>query len=412
MWRAIPVSGPVGVGRRTSSRGRCGLAWLVLMIVVSQTAPASVGEPVTVHFFWSVTCPHCRDMAEMLEAASREDAGLAVYRHEVSRDPDAAAAYARTVQALDLPAVVPIVLVGDQAMVGVEPDAAGRLRGMIARCRAGPCPDPVLGAGPSKGTGASAASVSRQDAPRSVQLPWIGERRLAEMSLPLLTVVMAAIDGFNPCAMWVLVFLVGLLLGISDRRRMWLLAGTFLFATAAVYFLFLAAWLNVLWVLGAARWLRVGIGVLAIGAGGLYLREGLRREQVCEVTQPERRRRIFDRLRRLVQEPSLSMSMLGVALLAVAVNVVELLCSAGIPAVYTGILSQAQLPGMQYYAYLLLYVLVFLADDTALVVLAMTTLRVVQADGGYGRWVRLAGGVVMLALGAALILRPEWLSFG
>jgi hypothetical protein len=212
--------------------------------------------------------------------------------------------------------------------------------------------------------------------------------------------------------MWVLVFLIGLLLGIRDRRRMWVLAATFLLATAAIYFLFLAAWLNLLLVLGALTWLRILIGALAIAAGGHYLRSALQREQVCEVTQPERRRRTFDRLRRLVQEPSLGVAMVGVALLAMAVNLVELACSAGIPAVYTGILAQSDLTQPAYYGYLALYILVFLADDAALVVIAMTTLKVASMDNAYSRWVRIGGGVVMLCLGTLLILRPEWLAFG
>jgi len=304
------------------------------------------------------------------------------------------------------------VIIGDQVMVGLEPDASRGLQAMIAACRSAPCPDRVVSLASAQSPSGSPPAVSRPGLTRTVQVPLIGELRLTDLSLPLLTVIMAAIDGFNPCAMWVLVFLVGLLLGIRDRRRMWLLAGTFLFATAAVYFLVLAAWLNVLLVLGAVAWLRIAIGILAVAAGGTYLREGLRHEQVCEVTEPERRRRVFDRLRRLVQEPGLAVAMLGVALLAVAVNLVELLCSAGSPAVYTGILSQAQLPSAHYYGYLLLYILVFLADDAALVVLAMTTLRVVETNGRYGRWVRVVGGLVMLALGALLIFRPGWLAFG
>lgn len=166
---------------------------------------------------------------------------------------------------------------------------------------------------------------------RTLQLPVIGKVQASDLSLPVLTIAMAAIDGFNPCAMWVLVFLLGLLLDIRNRRRMWLLAATFLLATAPLYFLFLAAWLNIILVLGALAWLCISIGMLAMVAGGHYLRGALQREQVCEVTRPECRRKVLDRLRRLVQEPSLAVSMIGVALLAMAVNLVELACSAGTP---------------------------------------------------------------------------------
>lgn len=388
---------------------RCLLGFVALAATQS---PLMAADKIDVHFFWSAECPHCQDMTASMNVVVGADRDILVHRHEVSRDPVGARDFARTVEKLDLPPVVPIVVIGKEVMVGHEPGASGRLQEMIAMCRSGPCPD-LVAAPPDK---FPAIAVERSQAPRvsytrSVRLPFIGEVRTSDLSLPILTITMAAVDGFNPCAMWVLVFLIGLLLSIRDRRRMWLLAGTFLLATAAVYFLFLAAWLNVLLVLGALLWLRVAIGVLAMGAGGHYLLESLRREQVCEVTRPERRRRILDRLRKLVQEPNLVVSMIGVALLAVAVNLVELVCSAGIPAVYTGILAQSDLTTAGYYGYLALYILVFLADDTALVMIAMTTLRMVSPDSGFNRWVRFAGGLVMVVLGAMLIFKPEWLAF-
>jgi hypothetical protein len=387
------------------------LPWLLAVImVIAAHSPARAASRVDIHFFSSAGCPHCRDMAVAVDKVVDADHDVVVHRHDIAGDAKSAELFARTVEALNLPAVVPIVIIGQDVMIGHEPDAGERLLDMIARCRAGPCPDLVTAAPEAAQPGpASAARVERA---RTLRLPVIGAVQLSDLSLPVLTIAMAAIDGFNPCAMWVLVFLIGLLLGIRDRRRMWVLAATFLLATAAIYFLFLAAWLNLLLVLGALTWLRILIGALAIAAGGHYLRSALQREQVCEVTQPERRRRTFDRLRRLVQEPSLGVAMVGVALLAMAVNLVELACSAGIPAVYTGILAQSDLTQPAYYGYLALYILVFLADDAALVVIAMTTLKVASMDNAYSRWVRIGGGVVMLCLGTLLILRPEWLAFG
>ena len=390
--------------------------WLPIVLgffaLLSVPAPVLAATVVKAHFFWSAECPHCRDMAASLDGVIAADPDIVIERHEVSHDPAGAREFGRTVERLNLPPVVPIVVIGKEVMVGHEPGAEARLRDMIGICRSGPCPDLVT---EPSGKPASQQVEQSEASPvaytRSFHLPRIGEVKTSDLSLPVLTITMAAIDGFNPCAMWVLVFLVGLLLGIRDRRRMWLLAGTFLLATAGVYFLFLAAWLNVLLILGALAWLRAVIGVLAIGAGGHYVREAWRSEQVCEVTQPGRRRKILDRLRALVLEPNLVVSMLGVALLAIAVNLVELICSAGIPAVYTGILAQSDLSAASYYGYLGLYILVFLADDAALVVIAMTTLKMVSADSGYSRWVRLGGGLVMLALGAILIAKPQWLAF-
>jgi len=375
-------------------------------------SPAIAAPPVHVHFFWSEGCFHCREMAATLKRITREDRAIVLHSYEITRNKSNAALFEQVVEALELPPAVPVVVIGDAASVGHGHRTEANVRRMIAKCRAGPCPDSVSPFMPrSEARPPPARPPPTLQIPATVDVPLVGEIRTAALSLPLLTIVLGAIDGFNPCALWVLVFLLGLLLGIRDRRRMWLLAGTFLVATAAVYFLVLAAWLNVLLIVGALAWVRIAIGGIALFAGGIYLREGLRGDKVCEVTQPERRQLIFERLRTLVRAPSLIMAMAGTALLAVAVNFVELLCSAGIPAVYTGILAQADLPALSHYFYLALYVLVFLADDIVLVVLALVTLNVATMEGSYARWVRLAGGILMLMLGLILIFRPAWLSF-
>lgn len=402
--------------------GRRGRAWasraVLLAVVFFSIATlgaqaAETNSPIDVYFFRSAECPHCVKMQQTLDVILAGQTDVELHEFEVSDDAHGAKVFARVVAALGLSAAVPIVVVGETVRVGHHSGSGEDVRQLIAHCRVSRCTDVVE---PLLGTAAllqppPAAPSSRVTIPQSIDVPLFGDVRTAALSLPLLTIAMAAIDGFNPCAMWVLVFLIGLLLGIADRRRMWLLAAVFLLATAAVYFMVLAAWLNLLMVLGAVVWVRLAIGVVAMAAGGFNLRAGLRHEQVCEITRPERRRRIFEHLRRHIEEPGLGSAIAGVTLLAVAVNFVELLCSAGVPAVYTALLAQAQLAPAAYYGYLVLYILVFLADDALVVIVAMTTLRMVSWDGRYSRWVRLAGGVVMIVLGALLIVKPEWLAF-
>lgn len=402
----------MGCSPRLDERPGRGTPFLILTMVLVFLGGAARAE-VTVHFFWSEGCGHCREMAATLDGVIQAEDDVVIHRYEVSRDPDGAAVFGRVIEDLALPAAVPIVVVGDQALVGHAPDSGRQVADMIAACRAGPCPDHIP---PPPGTAPSQAAATPGQAPRlqlpgRIEIPLIGEVRTAELSLPALTIALAAIDGVNPCAMWVLVFLVGLLLGNEDRRRMWLLAGAFLAGTAAVYFLVLAAWLNALLVLGQATWLRLLIAGAALLVGGFHLRQALRREAVCEVTAPVQRRRVFEKLRNLVQQPNLAVAITGVVLLAFAVNLVEFLCSAGVPAVYTAVLAQAELPASRHYAYLALYVLVFLADDAILAVAALWTLSAVQVQSGYTRWARLAGAIIMIGLAALLIVRPGWMSF-
>ncbi|MBI2527924.1 MAG: hypothetical protein HYV93_18305 [Candidatus Rokubacteria bacterium] len=118
---------------------------------------------------------------------------------------------------------------------------------------------------------------------------------------------------------------------------------------------------------------------------------------------------LYERVRRIVQAENLPGALAGATALAVLVNVVELLCTSGFPAVYTQVLALRQLPWWQYYAYLGLYNAAYMLDDSIMLAIAVITLgrRKLQERGG--RWLKLAGGIVMLGLGAVLLVRPAWL---
>ena len=203
---------------------------------------------------------------------------------------------------------------------------------------------------------------------------------------------MGLLDGFNPCAMWVLLFLLSLLV------------------SGAVYFASMAAWLNVFLLLGWSDALRPVLAgqSLTVGVGNVL--DSRRRGSGFVLSIPdEAKPGLYARMRSVVQSRSLLPAMAAVAVLAVVVNVVELLCTAGLPALYTAVLSQQDLPAAAHYAYLGLSIVGYIADDTLMVgaaVLALSSDKLTEAGG---RWLKLISGAVMLALGAALLLRPGWL---
>jgi hypothetical protein len=193
---------------------------------------------------------------------------------------------------------------------------------------------------------------------------------------------------------------------------MWSYGAVFLLTSAAVYFAFMAAWLNVVLLLGTLAWIRVAVGMFALAAGGYYLREFIRKpDAACEVASPAQRRRIMGRLKAVVAEQSFLPAIAGIIVLAAAVNLIELLCSAGIPAVYTQVLALSNLSTLAYYGYLLLYIAVFLLDDAIVFVTAMLTLQATGLAATYSRYSHLVGGLVLLGVGLLLVFRPQWLAF-
>jgi hypothetical protein len=133
-------------------------------------------------------------------------------------------------------------------------------------------------------------------------------------------------------------------------------------------------------------------------------------DAACPVTTPGERQRVMDRLKGAVSERSFIVAILGIMALAVAVNMIELLCSAGIPAVYTQVLALSDLTPLGYYAHLALYIAVFMLDDAVIFVAAMLTLQATGLAASYSRWSHLIGGSVLLGIGLLLIFKPEWLA--
>ncbi len=377
----------------------------------------TTNAPLNVYFFWAEGCPHCAKEKPFLETLAQEFKQLNVISYEVSKNTDNAELLQKAGEYLHADATrVPFTMIGTRYVIGWldEETTGSELRAMAETCAASPCEDVVGNILSSRSTAQPPTdSFALQPLPEQIPVPLLGTIPLKNLSLPALTILFGALDGFNPCAMWVLIFLISLLLGMQDRMRMWILGGAFLVVSGAVYFLFMAAWLNALLFFGFVSWVRLGIAAVALAAGGYNLKEYfLNPAQVCKVTRSDKRKNIFERLKRISLQKKFAVALLGIIALAFAVNFVELICSAGFPAVYTKILTLSSLPRWQYYAYLLLYIFFFMLDDLVVFIMAMVTLHVTGITTKYTHLSHLVGGALMLAIGILLIFRPSWLMFG
>lgn len=248
-----------------------------------------------------------------------------------------------------------------------------------------------------------------------VNIPILGTIDAKTFSLPILTVVIGLLDGFNPCAMWVLLFLISMLLGMENKRRMWLLGTIFIVASGVVYFIFMAAWLQFLMFVGMILFVRLAIGLVAIIVGGKNIKDYWNSRKtdgvVCKVSNKEGTAKIFDKIKNIVYRKSLFWSIIGIIILGFSVNLVELACSAGFPAVYTQILALSGIPAWEKYLYMFGYIIFFMLDDMIVFVLAMLTLKSKMIGAKYAKYANLVGGILILILGLLLIFKPEWLMF-
>lgn len=354
---------------------------------------ARAQEKPVIEFFYSTSCPFCSKEKLFLDQLERKYKEVEVRSYMVSEAEGRSLWEQRGKELGAVIGGVPFTVMGDKHWTGFEEEIIGEEIEQAVKESLGE------------------EGIDKQEE-GVIMIPILGKINWQTMSLPLLTLVVAAVDGFNPCAMWTLLFLISLLLGLKDKRRMWLLGLSFILASGAVYYFFLAAWLNAFLIIGVTKWIRVLVGVFAIGAGGWSFSQWwTNRDGGCITADSEKRKKIFERLKEVVNNKRLLLAVLGIMGLAVAVNMIELACSAGLPAVYTQALTMHNLPRVSYYLYLLFYVFVFMLDDLLLFSIAVLSLKAVGIESKYVNISRLIGGVVMIWIGYAMLFRPEWLSF-
>jgi hypothetical protein len=270
-----------------------------------------------------------------------------------------------------------------------------------------PLGDPPALAGEGEIPGAD-STVETAD--ETIDVPFFGKLNAGELGLPLFTIAVGLVDGFNPCAMWVLLILLSILVNLKDRMRIALIAGIFILVSGLAYFAFMAAWLNVFLLIGLLRPIQIGLGLFAIIFGSIHVKDFFAFKKGISLSIPESAKPgIFKRARAIVSAPSLFGALLGATILAILVNIVELLCTAGLPALYTQVLTLQQLPEWQNYLYLALYIVAYMIDDSLMVLCVVWTMKKTKMQETHGRWLKLFSGLVILVIGLIMLFYPELL---
>ncbi|THJ19110.1 MAG: glutaredoxin family protein [Nitrospira sp. CG24B] len=370
------------------------ILYLFILLVLSGTTlqAASTTTP-DIDVFVRAGCPHCEAAKIFLDEIRREQPSLHIALHDIAEDPAARQRLITLGQERGITTVgVPTFLIGTELIVGFQSSetTGAEIRAKLDRKALGATVNPSV---------------------ESIETRWLGRLRVHDLGLPLFTVLIGLLDGFNPCAMWVLLFLLSLLVNLQDRRKMALIAGTFVAVSGLFYFAFMAAWLNMFLLIGLSRAVQIGLGGIALFMGAVNVKDFFALHRGMSLSIPESAKPgLYARIRRILQADNFAGALVGVIVLAGLVNTIELLCTAGFPVLYTQLLTMQQLPAWQYYGYLGLYNLAYIFDDSLMVTIAVVTLSRRKLQERAGRCLKLAGGVVMFSLGIVLILQPEWLA--
>ena len=245
---------------------------------------------------------------------------------------------------------------------------------------------------------------------QEVAVPGIGTVSASSIPLPLFTGIVAGLDAFNPCAFFVLLFLLSLLVHAKNRTRMAIVGFTFIAISGILYFVFMAAWLNVFLIMGHLTWITAAAGVIAIAIALLNLKDYARPGSKGSLSIPETAKPgLFARMRGLVSGDRFVPVLGATIALAVVANSYELLCTAGLPMVFTRVLTLNELSTPGYYGYLALYNLIYVIPLFGIVIAFVWTLGSRKLQPEEGRALKLLSGTMMLGLGLVLLFAPALL---
>lgn len=397
----------------------------------------SANEKVNIYLFYGDGCPHCSALEEYLDEEYSNDKDVKVYKYEVWNDTANQELWKKVEEVTGEEAKgVPYFIIGKEVMQGYSAtdtwekkidkaiktakktdynDNVGITLGVVEGKIIKEENSSKSNYDPDKKEADISDyynSNSNSDSSTKLDIPLIGTVNLKDMSIPIIAILIGLVDGFNPCAMWILIFLITMLFDYPSRKKMWILGCTFLFTSAFIYFLFMISFLNVAMFINSITILKLLVAIFALIFGGYNIYRYFKTKDVgCDVVDKKKRKKIINRIKNILSNKSFVLAMGGIILLAISVNLIELLCSLGLPVMFTEILAYNNITGVKNILYIILYIIFFLLDDLIIFFIAMKTLKITAISNKYSKYSHLIGGIIMIAIGLLMILKPEWLMF-
>ena len=391
---------------------------LVTIFIFLISFSVQAKEKVTLYFFYGDGCPHCAEEEKVLLPELEKDKDLKIVKLETWYNEENMKLLDKVNETYNLKSRgVPCNIIGDTAISGYNEYNANKIKRAIAYYKENNYVDNI-----EKIKNNEKVTINdkfdkeedKTDKENTIDVPLIGKFNVKNVSISTAAVLIGLVDGFNPCAMWVLLFLISTLIGMKDRKKMLILGFTFLLTSGLVYFIIMFSWLNIVVSVSTSIIFRTLIAIFAVVAGiyNLYnYYKSLKEDDGCEVVSKEKRKTIFKRIRKFTHEKRFIIAILGIMALAISVNIIELLCSAGLPVVFSELLAINNISGTKAILYNILYIIFFMLDDIVVFLLAVKTMDVVGFSTKYNKYSHLLGGLIMLLIGLLLILKPEWLMF-
>jgi hypothetical protein len=391
----------------------------LLLLMIPLSVDAKTIQIIDIHVFYSEDCPHCKAQFDFLErfTADRED--VIVHSYEVKRSIENLQILNRVHEVMDNhSSLIPFTVIGAMELVGFNSNTELQIEKIVAAYLEHDYKN-IVGEIINGNLTAEEFELIKDkytvEIPDDeVRIPIFGNINPRTFSMPLISVVIGYIDGFNPCSIWVLLFIITLLIGMNDRKKMWILGGTFIFGSVLIYLFFMFVMLNLAVSMMALTFIRALIGGFAVGFGLWNLRKfniARKQDSGCQVMNEKRRKKLMEKVKNITSEKRLFIAMGGVLVLAFSVNLIGFACTAGLPLLFTQILALNNITGMEAAMYIGLYMLAFSVNELIIFGVAMVTFTVTGISNKFTKYSYLIGGLIMLIIGLLLIFKPSWIMF-
>ncbi len=382
-------------------------------------------NPVRIEVFERENCGHCRNEKKFLNQLAKERKDLIVIFHDIG-DKDHKAHFNQLTELENIPKVTPITIIDGVIMQGFDTSetTGKKLKALIdnAKGKAQHTFEEFITLGGSKKieTDAGTCTIDGEDIGCGIQeidywvtVPFIGPVDVSKYSLYAMSLVLGFVDGFNPCAMWVLVMFLTILAEVGSRKRMFQMVGIFILAEAIMYYLILNVWMTTWDFVGMDRIITPIVGLVAVGAGNYFLWLFYKKDSTCKVGSLKMKSRTSNKVKEYASAPLTIISALGILALAFSVNIIEFACSVGIPQTFTKILDLSYLDWVGKQFYNSLYILMYMVDDLIIFGIALYSFdKIGLTTHKYTRFSHFIGGLIMVVLGLILLIDPTLLVFG
>jgi glutaredoxin len=365
-------------------------------------------QPMDIEVFVRTGCPHCENAKVFLAELKGQNPKLNIVIHDLATEPTQLERLQRFAELQGEKSLrVPAFWIGNELIVGYsDATSTGQfIINALTNQHLLHSQSDLKSCGAGQKAACKTGTVQSSEKNQAFHLSLFGYTiSLDQVGLPLFTLAMGFLDGFNPCSLWVLLLMISLLAPMQDRLRMFVIAGTFILVEGIAYFIFMTAWLNLFLFIGLSRLSEVIIAGLALLAGAVNLKDFWFFGRGLSLSIPASAKPgIYAKMRDVLSAQNLTRAIMGVIMLAVLVQLVELMCTSGFPALYTRILTLNNLDSISYYSYLLLYNIAYMFDDFLILTIGIVTLSQKRLQESEGKWLKLISGLVMVGLGMYLL---------